>query len=175
MPYEWVIHPDTAPEKSGAVSALPLAELHAWPYRSLPRKGFVVFIGVTSGLLALPLLAVLGSMVLWALLPFLAATVAAVWWALARSYRSGEMREDLRIWPGRVTLTRHDPGAPPRRWEADPYWLRITLHPDGGPVPNYLTLKGKGRAVELGAFLTEAERSTLAAELRRALAAATAG
>jgi uncharacterized membrane protein len=33
-------------------------------------------------------------------------------------------------------------------------------------VPNYLTLKGEGREVELGAFLSEEERVALHAALR---------
>ena len=38
----------------------------------------------------------------------------------------------------------------------------------GGPVPNYLTLKAKGREVELGAFLSEEERITFGNELSEA-------
>jgi uncharacterized membrane protein len=37
-------------------------------------------------------------------------------------------------------------------------------------VPNYLTLKGNGREVEIGAFLSEPERLTLRRELMAALA-----
>jgi uncharacterized membrane protein len=33
-------------------------------------------------------------------------------------------------------------------------------------VPNYLTLKGEGREVELGAFLSEAERIALREDLQ---------
>jgi len=33
-------------------------------------------------------------------------------------------------------------------------------------VPNYLTLKGEGREVELGAFLSEAERIALKDEVQ---------
>ncbi|MFP1643244.1 DUF2244 domain-containing protein [Pontitalea aquivivens] len=178
MPYEWVTHPDTAPEISGAVCASgrpdgpPLAELHAWPYRSLPRKGFVIFIGVTAGLLALPLLAVLGSVILWALLPFLMIAVVAVWWALAHSYRTGEVLEEMRIWSDRVELIRHDPKAPARHWQANPYWVSPEIHAKGGPVEQYLTLKGGPRVVELGAFLTPAERLRLRRELAAALACA---
>jgi uncharacterized membrane protein len=46
----------------------------------------------------------------------------------------------------------------------------VTLHEKGGPVPQYLTLRGAGREVELGAFLSEDERLALRAELRRKLA-----
>ena len=41
MPYEW------NPPQGDA------QHLHLWPYRSLPRRGMVWFIGITSGLIAL--------------------------------------------------------------------------------------------------------------------------
>ncbi|WP_343081331.1 DUF2244 domain-containing protein [Ostreiculturibacter nitratireducens] len=172
MPYEWVTKPDGAPEKSGASSLAPdapLAELHLWPYRSLSRRGFVWFVGGTAALLLLPLIGVLGTKILWGLLPFLVATVAGIWWALSRSYRSGESLEELRIWHDRAELLRHDPGRPVRRWEANPYWISVQLHPTGGPVPNYLTLRGGPREVEIGSFLTEEERVELRGELMSAL------
>ncbi len=57
-----------------------------------------------------------------------------------------------------------------QEWQANPHWVRLTLHPTAGPVPQYLTLTGNGREVELGAFLTEAERIALHTDLTQALA-----
>ena len=57
MPYQWL--PPTGETQ----------RLHLWPYRSLPRRGMVWFIGGTAALIAVPLLGVLGSPVLWGLLP----------------------------------------------------------------------------------------------------------
>ena len=74
MPYEWIT--------AKATPDAPLAELHLWPYRSLSRRGFVTFIGVTAGLLALPALALIGRLALWGLLPFLIGAIWAIWWAL---------------------------------------------------------------------------------------------
>ena len=51
-----------------------------------------------------------------------------------------------------------------------PTWVTPHLHVTGGPVPNYLTLRGGPREVEIGAFLSEPERLALRDELQRAFA-----
>lgn len=133
--------------------------LALWPHRSLSRHGFVWFIGLTAGFLALPLATQLGTAVLWGLLPFMAAVVAGIWAALRASYRTD--KEELTLTPEEIRLVRHSPGQASREWRANPYWVRPELHPRGGPVPDYLTLSGGGRVVELGAFLTAEERRAL--------------
>ncbi|MGA0541575.1 DUF2244 domain-containing protein [Neotabrizicola sp. VNH66] len=157
MPYQWL--PPEGQTK----------RLHLWPHRSLDQRGFVLFIGATAGLIAAPALAVLGSPVLWALLPFLLAAVGAIWFALRKNARDREIIEDLTLAPDRMVLTRHGPRRQHRAWEANPYWVRVTCHPKGGPVPNYLTLSGGPREVEIGAFLSEEERLALKNELSTAL------
>lgn len=158
MPYTWL-----PPEGD-------TRRLHIWPHRSLPRKGFVIFIGITAALIAIPLLTVLGSPVLWALLPFFGLAVAGIWWALMRSYRDGEIIEDLLMTRDAIRLTRHGPRGARKDWEGNPYWVQVHLHPTGGPVPNYVTLKGGPREVEIGAFLSEEERLCLREDLAEALA-----
>ncbi len=143
--------------------------LHLWPHRSLSQRGFVWFIGGTAALIALPLVTLLGNPALWALLPFLAGAVAAIWWALRRSYRDAQIIEDLTLTPDLITLTRHGPRGARQAWEANPHWVRVIRHESGGPVPQYLTLKGGPREVELGAFLSEDERITLARSLTQKL------
>lgn len=145
--------------------------LHLWPYRSLPRRGMVWFIGGTATLITIPLFAVIGSPVLWALLPFLLAAIAGIWWALNRSFKDGEILEDLCLSPTEITLTRLGPRGKRQDWAANPHWVRVTLHETKGPVPHYLTLSGNGREVELGAFLTEDERKALDIALRKKLSA----
>ena len=159
MPYEWF------PPKDGA------ARLHLWPHRSLNQRGFVWFIGLTAALIAVPLFGVIGSPVVWALLPFLLAAIWGIWFALRKNGRDRDIVEDLHLSAGRMTLVRHGPGAKRQDWEANPYWVRLTLYPTGGPVPQYLTLKGDGREVELGAFLSENERIALREDLTTRIAA----
>lgn len=132
-------------------------------------RGFVWVIGLTAAGLALPMLAVIGTNVVWGLLPFAALAVAGLWVAIQRSYRDGRAREVVMLTPTALTVTRSDPGRGDRVWRTNPYWVRVALRRDG-PVPDYLVLSDGKREIELGAFLTPQERVELHAELDRRLA-----
>jgi len=158
MPYRWSSSATLEPQR-----------LHLWAHQSLSPRGFVGFVGVTSIMLALPLITQIGHPGLWVLLPCLLAALAGLWAALARNARDRAITEDVTLTAEEVTLTRHGPHGRRHDWQANSHWLRLTLHEQGGPVPQYLTLSGGGRVVELGAFLTEAERVALKGEIERLL------
>jgi len=160
MPYEWSKEPP---------QSCPDWELNLWPYRSLLRKDFVLFIGATAALVALPLITVLGTMILWGLLPFFVIALGGVWYALHVSYRRGEVLEQLKVTSDTAQLTRHNPNGATQEWEANRYWVSVHLHPKGGPVENYITLRGGDREVEIGAFLDATERLALYDDLKHAL------
>lgn len=168
MPYRWDMITE-APEQSGA-SPVQVARLILWPHRPLTPTGFVTFIAATTLLLALPVLALLGQPALWFVMAFAAPVVWAVWVALRRTSREAGRGEVLTLTPDRLTVE-HTLTDPPRTWETNPYWVQVRLTLTGGPVPDYLTLKGEGREIELGAFLTPDERRALAGELRNRFAA----
>ena len=174
MPLSWHSDAEGAPEISGASSfqdgGAPLARLSLWPHRSLPRPGFAAFILITFGLILIPLIPLLGTPVLWGLLPFLMGTLALMWFFLERSYADGRLIEELALWTDRMELIRRNPRGAVQSWEANPYWVSVELHEAGGPVENYLTLKGGGREVEIGAFLSPEERLGLRADLEAVLA-----
>ncbi|MBT9385550.1 DUF2244 domain-containing protein [Pseudooceanicola sp. CBS1P-1] len=155
MPYRW-----SAPDR-----------LELWPHQALSRRGFARVIAGFAGLGLLPLAGVLGTGALWGLLPFLGLALAGLWWGLRRNARDREIREVLETRPGLWRLQRLGPGDRRAQWQGDPFWLELRLHATGGPVPDYLTLRGGGRRVEIGAFLSPAERRALAQELRRKLPA----
>ncbi|MCL4189342.1 MAG: DUF2244 domain-containing protein [Rhodobacteraceae bacterium] len=163
MPYRWT-------EEPAPGTALPW-RLRLWPHRSLSRAGFAAFVGTTAVFLALPLLALIGSPVVWGLLPFLGLVLWLLWWALERSYADAGLSEELVLWSDRIEIIRRDPRGREQRWTANPYFVRVVLRHEGGPVENYLTLAGGGREVELGAFLTPDERVALHETLQAALAA----
>jgi uncharacterized membrane protein len=156
MPYEWS---NTDAER----------RLSAWPNRSLPRRGFVTFFGCTAILVALPLLAVLGSPVLWGVLPFMVIVMWGLWAAIHRSYADGKLLEELTFRDDQVKLTRYNPRGPKQEWAAHSQWVKVMLHEEDGPVENYVTLRGGGREVEIGAFLSADERLELYHDLNRSI------
>ena len=156
MPYEWS---DTARDK----------ELTLWPHQSLTPRGFSWFIGITAAMLALPLLAVLGSPVAWVLMLFFAGALWAVWRAITVNQKHRTMHEALTLNSERVHLAHRPSRGPSLEWEANPYWVSVHMRSDG-PVENYLTLRGAGREVEIGRFLTPEERVSLHDELKLAFA-----
>lgn len=159
MPYEWSTSSDPDPQ----------THLTLWPHRSLPRRGFAAFILGTFTLITIPLYPLLGTVLVWGLLPFLLLAVAGIWWGLERSYRDARLREDLTIGETNVHLVRTNPKGDRQEWHCNRYWARILMHPSGGPVEHYLTLKGSDREVEIGAFLSTEERMALYAEIVDAL------
>lgn len=139
--------------------------LRLWPHNALPARGFAIVIGLSAAVLALPLLAVLGHPVLWGLLPFAMVALWGLWYALQRNWRDRSIIEELRLSRRAIHLTHKNPHGPLQEWRADPAWVTLNLIPRNGPVEQYLTLTGGGREVELGAFLTPAERIALHEEL----------
>lgn len=155
---------------SGAFSRTdpPKFELAIWPNRSMPKHGFHKILWFTAGMLALPLIPLLGSPVGWALLPFLLGTLFLLWFFIRWNYSDGKLHEILKIWDDLITVERFDPAGRVQRWHANPFWVRTELYPDG-KIENYLTLKGNGREIELGAFLSPEERVALRDDVERAL------
>lgn len=155
MPYHWTETP------SGAT-------LDVWPHQSMTPSGFSWFIGLTAALLALPLVAILGSPAVWILLGFFLAALSGIWWALKANVAARRAHESLTVSPDRVHLAHRPPRGPVLEWEANPHWVTVQLRQDG-PVEKYLTLRGGGREVELGAFLSPEEREGLYSDLVRRL------
>ena len=158
MPYRWTPRSADAPEA-----------LHLWPHRSMTNRGFAVFIGATFVLISLPMVAVHGTPVLWALMPFMFGTLALTWAMIRMNDRALAMSEELLFWEDRIALTRREAKGRERHWEANPHWVEVALHEKSGPVQNYVTLRGGDREVEIGAFLSPEERAALFEDLTRRL------
>lgn len=120
-------------------------------------------------MLLLPLMAVLGSVVLWFLLPFLMLAVGGVWFAIHRNRRAAQVTEVLTLTETQAHLIRQTPDDTAQEWQCNRFWATPQCYETDGPVPKYVTLRGNGREVEIGAFLSEDERITLYNDLLRML------
>jgi uncharacterized membrane protein len=161
---------ETAGADAPAVSRSdpPIYQVTLWPHRSLSPRGFAMVMVGTAVMLSIPLIPLLGSPVALGIAPFLVAALALLGLFIRRNQRDLSLHEELRLWPDLMAVERYEPGGRVLRWQANPYWVRIRLHPQGRPE-NYLTLKGGEREIELGAFLSPEERTELAAQLEDAL------
>ena len=138
------------------------------PNRSLSWRGNLTFIGVMGVLLSAiaTTFALRGA---WPVLPFagleLAALAAGLYWVARRL----SLREVITVDDGHVTVERGR-RRPELRARFPRAWLRVELEGGRGPLaPRRLVLRSHGRALEIGALLTEAERERLAARLRAAV------
>lgn len=146
----------------------PLYDVTIWPHRSLSLRGFRLVMLFAALALMIPLIPTLGTNVAWVLGAFLLFDLALLYGMIQLTYRSGRVREHVRIWRERMEVERIEPNGRRRRWEAHPQWVRVELV-DTKRIPKYLILSSSGRQIELGAFLTAEERVSLADELRGAL------
>ena len=157
-----------APASPGA-SSTPVLSLELWPHQSLTPRGFVVMIGGTFAMLMVPLVGLIGTAVLWGVLPFMMLALGMLWYGLQRSWHDRDILERFEMTRDAVTLTRREPDGTVRDWRANPFWMRVERHEKVGAVEDYLTLEGGPRPVEIGAFLTPEERRGLERRLLRAL------
>ncbi|UWR21381.1 DUF2244 domain-containing protein [Sulfitobacter sp. S190] len=158
MPYEWTSAPHSTPQI-----------MRLWPHQSLPARGMAAFVLTTFTLICIPTLPLLGSPILWGMLPFTMAAVWGIYFALQRNHRARLIEEELVLDRDMARLVRTNPKGDTQEWDCDRYWTQVTKYDDEGPVPHYVTLRGKGREVEIGAFLSEEERIALYEDLQRAL------
>ncbi len=158
MPYKWTHSGDVKQE-----------ELRLWPHQSLPAQGMAAFVLTTFTLILLPALPVLGTPIMWGLLPFLMLAVWGIYFALQRNHRARQISEVFTLDAETAQLVRTDPSGRVQEWQSNRYWTRVRKYETDGPVPQYVTLKGNGREVEIGAFLTEEERIALYDDLSKVL------
>lgn len=151
----------------------PLYSATLWPNRSLERGGMRWVYAVAALGVSVPLLPALGTPVFWGLLPFMMAPLAMLWLSFRSNNRAGQLSEQVSVWRDEMRVERREPNGRVLRWRANPYWVRLTIHAAARPE-NYLTLKGGGREIELGAFLSPDERLSLRDEIETALARARA-
>ena len=144
------------------------AVLH--PHRSLEPRGFLILmlaIGAVSFVAGLAFL-LMGA---WPVMGFFGLDVLLIYVAFKLNYRAARAYELVELTPQMLTLTQVSASGKSRRFEFNPYWVRVlfTERHDGG---NHLKLASHGRELEFGRLLNDDERRDFARALNRALNAA---
>ena len=138
------------------------------PHRSLPPRGFAIFMLVLAGLsFAVSLVFVLNGA--WPVTPFFGVDVILVYLAFRISYRRAKLREELRLTEQSLTVDRVGLKGERTRWQFQPFWLRLVFE-EKDEHTNRLTLASHGRSLVVGSFLGPAERRGVAMGLKDALA-----
>lgn len=102
---------------------------------------------------------------LWPVLPFAGLEIGLLAWAARASRRRGEEREVILVSAENVVVECRGP-AGSRLTVFPRHWSRVTLRrPQTALHPSRLAIESHGRACEVGRFLTEEERRSLAERL----------
>ena len=145
-----------------------LFEATSTPQRSWTGRGFVVLALLLGGAgsATAALFVFLGA---WPVLGFLGLEVPVVLVLMvAHHRRAGRASEVVSLSVGALRVRRTDPGG--RRQEAslEPYWTRVEMREDPGAA-GVLRLTCRGRAVEVGLWLSQPEKIAFAEALETAL------
>ncbi|HWK46764.1 MAG TPA: DUF2244 domain-containing protein [Stellaceae bacterium] len=154
--------PETQPEPPV------LFEASLRPHRSLPPAGFFGFMLLVA---VVSFCAGVGFVLMgaWPVTGFFGLDVLLLYGAFRLNYRSGRMRETLRLTGDSLTIERISVRGERRFWTFQPFWLRVQLI-DTGADGNRLVLTSHGRSLAVAGFLSADERRVLAGDLQAALA-----
>jgi uncharacterized membrane protein len=154
----------STPPERGASPVFFEAVLH--PHRSLPPQGFMLLmllLGAVSFAAGVSFV-LLGA---WPIFGYFGLDVLLVYLAFRASYRSARMHEWVRLTEDMLTVERVGQRGERRRWQFQPFWLRVVLEEQD--ESNRLVLSSHGRELVVGGFLAPAERRNLAVALKEAL------
>lgn len=143
------------------------------PHRSLGPRGFLILMLILSGISFATGLSfyLIGA---WPVMGFFGLDVLLVYVAFKLNYRAARAYELIELTPETLVLTQVSASGKTRRFEFNPYWVRlvVTERPDGGAN---LKLASHGRELEFGRLLSDDERRDFAHAFSGALAAARSG
>lgn len=136
------------------------------PRCSLTPSSARAFIAVVAGT-CFAIAGVFAAQGFWPVLPFAGLEIGLLAWAVRASLREGSKRETIEIDEERITIRRID--ARGEHFSVFPrHGSRVTLRtPQTALHPSRLMLESRGRVCEVGRFLTEDARQSLAARLQQ--------
>ena len=142
------------------------------PNRSLDSFGTKIVFGVIACGFLLPIIPFIGSPIGTTLTIFSGLTFYLFLTLLQKNFQQGNTFEEILISKTKIVVVHQEKNKKRKTWEGNPYWTRVHVDVNNPKLKNYLTLAGKGRHIELGAFLSPDERIELRDKIKNALAKA---
>ena len=142
------------------------------PNRSLDSFGTKIVFGVIACGFLLPIIPFIGSPIGTTLTIFSGLTFYLFLTLLQKNFQQGNTFEEILISKTKIVVVHQEKNKERKTWEGNPYWTRVHVDVNNPKLKNYLTLAGKGRHIELGAFLSPDERIELRDKIKNALARA---
>lgn len=135
------------------------------PNQSLSWRGAVrIYAAITTCLLGIGTVFALHGY--WPVLPFAGLEVVVLGVAFYRCLSRSQIREVVTVNEDRVTVEKGR-RQPEQHWECPRAWARVIM--ERSPLawyPSRLSVAFQGHRVEIGRFLNEVDRQSLAAELQ---------
>ena len=142
------------------------------PNRSLDTHGTKVVSGIMACGFMLPIIPFIGSPVGTTLTIFSGLTFYLFLTLLQKNFQQGNTFEEILISKRKIIVIHKEKNKEQKTWEGNPYWTRVNVDIHNPKLKNYLTLAGKGKHIEVGAFLSPDERIELRDKIQNALAKA---
>jgi uncharacterized membrane protein len=144
--------------------AQPAFQVVLYPNRSFGSRGFAVLMGliVLVSLLVGAGFALAGA---WPVTGFLGLDVLLVYLAFRWHFRDTSRADFIRLDDGGLSVRRILPNGEAKEWYFETAWVQVVIE------KRRLLLRSHGKELVIGAFLTAAERASLADALKDAIRA----
>lgn len=151
-----------------ATTTAPLFSAELTPHRSLTRRGMRIVIVLVAALAALPgiIFFALGA---WPVVGFMGLDVIAIAVAMHLAMRREKRHEQLTLWADRLELIATDAKGAIARSQLSPKAVRLVIERDFNERTTALKLRTIKGETEIGAFLTQDDKSSLAKAFGTAL------
>lgn len=146
----------------------PLFSAMLRPHRALGPTGIRNVVMLTAALAAIPgiLFYAIGA---WPIVGLLGLDVIALTWALTASFKSGDAYEEVTLWPDNLEVRHVTPKGDESRHAFNPFWVRLDVTRDFEDRVTRIALRNRGEELEIGNFLTPADKKSFATSFSQAL------
>jgi len=140
------------------------------PHRSLGRLGFVLLMSITTVITAVHMV-IFARVGAWPVFAFFGLDLALLFGAFWLSYRSGRMREFIRMSRTGLSIRKVFPSGRSVDHQFNPFWTRFSIdrHEEIGITD--MRVSSRGQQTEVGSFLNPEDKESFATAFQRALAA----